>query len=77
MYTTPIIYPLNSVQGNLRTIVLANPVTSIVETFKFGFFSEGEFNILHLAYSSLFALITLFLGVVIFNKTEQNFMDTI
>ena len=77
MYATPIIYPLNVIEGNLRTVVLINPVTSIVEAFKYGFFGEGEFNILYLAYSSLFALIILLFGVVIFNKTEQNFMDTI
>ena len=77
MYATPIIYPLDVIEGNLRTVVLINPVTSIVEAFKYGFFGEGEFNILYLAYSSLFALIILLFGVVIFNKTEQNFMDTI
>ena len=77
MYATPIIYPLNGIEGNLRTLVLINPVTSIVEAFKYGFFGEGEFNILYLAYSSLFTLIILLFGVVIFNKTEQNFMDTV
>jgi lipopolysaccharide transport system permease protein len=77
MYATPIIYPLNVIEGNLRTVVLINPVTSIVEAFKYGFFGEGEFNILYLAYSSLFTLIILLFGVVIFNKTEQNFMDTV
>ena len=77
MYATPIIYPLNVIEGNLRTVVLINPVTSIVEAFKFGFFGEGEFNILYLAYSTIFTLIILLFGVVIFNKTEQNFMDTV
>lgn len=77
MYATPVIYPLSSLGGNLRTMALVNPVSSIIETFKYGFLGVGTFEWIHLLYSSVFAIILLFVGVLIFNKTEQNFMDTV
>lgn len=77
MYATPIVYPISFVPQQYRWIVLANPVTSIIETFKFGFLGVGEFNLLHLLYSLLFATVLVFLGLVIFNKVEKSFMDTV
>ena len=77
MYATPIIYPLSSLSGNLETLALINPMTSIIETFKFSFLGEGVFNWSHIGYTGLFTLLTLIFGIIIFNKTEQNFMDTV
>ena len=77
MYATPVIYPLSSLKGNLRTMALVNPVSSIIETFKYGFLGSGTFDWAHLIYSSVFALLLLAIGIVIFNRTEQNFMDTV
>ena len=77
MYATPIIYPLSSLSGNFKTLALINPMTSIIETFKFSFLGEGLFNWFHIGYTGLFTLLTLIFGIIIFNKTEQNFMDTV
>jgi len=77
MYATPIIYPYNSIEGNLKLVVGLNPVTSIIETFKFAFFGTGHFSWIDLTYSTSVIIIILFLGTLIFNKTEQNFMDTV
>jgi lipopolysaccharide transport system permease protein len=77
MYATPIIYPLNSLDGKIKTLVQLNPITHIVELFKFSFFGQGSFSYLGLAYSIIFTLIVLFLGIIIFNKTEKTFMDTV
>ena len=77
MYVTPIIFPLSSLGGKMKTLAILNPMTSIIETFKFSFLSAGTFNWIHLGYSILVTLIVLLLGVLIFNKTEQNFMDTV
>lgn len=77
MYATPIIYPLSSLSGNLQTMAMINPMTSVIETFKFSFLGEGVFSWLHVGYTALFTLITLIFGIVLFNKTEQNFMDTV
>lgn len=77
MYATPIIYPLSSLSGNLKTMAMINPMTSVIETFKFGFLGEGVFSWFHVGYTALFTLITLIFGILLFNKTEQNFMDTV
>ena len=77
MYASPIIYPLDSVGGNLKTLLMINPVTGIIEAFKFAFFGVGEFSWIMIAYSSLFTLILFLIATIVFNKTEQNFMDTI
>lgn len=77
MYASPIIYPLDSVGGNLKTLLIINPVTGIIEAFKYAFFGVGEFSWMMIAYSSLFTLILFLIATMVFNKTEQNFMDTI
>ena len=80
MYATPVVYPLslaNEKLGSYSWIAFANPMSSIVETMKYAFLGQGQFSWLHLGYSFIFMLILLSLGVIIFNKVEQNFMDTV
>jgi lipopolysaccharide transport system permease protein len=80
MYATPVIYPLSVMQGKYEKymwLIQANPVTSIMETFKYGFLGQGTFSWFALGYSALFTLVVLFLGVVIFNKVERSFMDVV
>ena len=54
-----------------------NPVAPLVEAFKYGLIGAGEFNPGRLLYSVVFTVILLFIGVILFNRTEQNFMDTV
>lgn len=77
MYTTPIIYPMSSVEGNLKTLIYLNPLAHIVEAFKYSFLGQGELSLYGLGYASLFTIVILISGVLIFNKTERNFVDTI
>jgi lipopolysaccharide transport system permease protein len=77
MYATPIIYPLSEVPEKYKFILLANPITSIVETFRYGFLGTGTFNWWYLTYSALASIIILLLGTIIFNKVEKSFMDTV
>lgn len=77
MYATPIVYPLSIVPEKYKWIILANPVTCIVETFKFAFLGIGDFNIWHLGYSLMFTIILFFIGLVVFHKVEKSFMDTV
>jgi len=77
MYATPVIYPLSSVPEKYRYLIEANPISTIVETFRSVLLGSGQLNWGHLGYSSLFAIIILFLGILIFNKTEKTFMDTV
>ena len=78
MYATPIVYPLSMVpEGKLRTIILLNPMTSIIEAFKYATLGEGHFSWLALGYSFTFMTVLLLLGVVIFNRVQRSFMDTV
>jgi lipopolysaccharide transport system permease protein len=77
MYATPIIYPLSFVEGKLKTVILANPITPLVEVFRYSLLGVGTFSAWHLAYSILFTAITLIGGVLIFNKVEKSFMDVV
>lgn len=77
MYITPVIYPSSAVPEKYRILVFLNPVAPLVEAFKFGLIGAGEFNPGRLLYSVVFTCILLFVGVILFNRTEQNFMDTV
>ena len=80
MYATPIVYPLSLAKeklGEYYWVALANPMTSIIEAMKYAFLGQGEFNWIYLSYSFVFMTILLSIGVVIFNKVEQTFMDTV
>jgi len=78
MYTTTVIYPLKSISsGYSRYFILANPMTPIIETFRYGFLGTGTFNWWHLGYSTAFAATVLMVGVLIFTRVERTFMDTV
>jgi lipopolysaccharide transport system permease protein len=77
MYASPVIYPLSNLPEKYRIFILANPMTSVIETFRFALLGSGDFNMIHLAYSSCFTLIILFLGIIVFNQVEKSFMDTV
>ena len=77
MYATPVIYPVSSIPERFRWAILANPMTPIVESFRYAFLGAGTVDPGHLLYSFLFMLVVVFLGSVIFNRVEQTFMDTV
>ncbi len=77
MYATPIIYPLSSIPDKYKIFVMLNPMTSIIETFKYSLFNNGSFSWTMLGYSGVFTLIILAIGILLFNKIEQRFIDTI
>ena len=77
MYATPVVYPLSFLSEKYKWIIIANPMTSIIETFKFAYLGGGMINIYHLIYSAFFTIIVLFIGFMTFHKVEKNFMDTV
>jgi lipopolysaccharide transport system permease protein len=77
MYGTPVIYPVSSIPEGWRWVANINPVTPIIETFRMGFLGQGNATWLGLGYSTLFMLVVTFLGVVIFNRVEKTFIDTV
>jgi len=77
MYATPVIFPLSSIPADKQWLLLLNPMTAVVETFKYGFIGQGIFSWVHLAYSSGFMVVLLLVGIIVFNKVEKSFMDTV
>ena len=84
MYATPIVYPLSQVTGkevkgfDLKLIMSLNPITPVIETFKYGALGAGEFmGWGWLAYSFAFMVVVLALGILIFNRVQKSFMDTV
>jgi lipopolysaccharide transport system permease protein len=78
MYATPVIYPMSSIaDGRLKSIIMANPLTPIVEGFKYAFLGSGHFSWGALGYSAAFTTVLLIIGIVVFHKTERNFIDTV
>lgn len=77
MYGSPIVYPLSLVPEKYKWIILANPVTSIIEAFKYAFLGVGEFSWLYISYSIFFTIVLFIIGLIIFHKVEKSFMDTV
>ncbi len=77
MYITPVIIPLSEVHGRKRIFFLLNPLTSLFEGFKYGFFGNGFFDLPWIGYSILFTLVVLAFGLMIFNRVEKRFIDTV
>ena len=77
MYATPVIYPLSTMRPERQAIMALNPLTSIFEAFKYGTMGVGTFSWLQLGYSFLFMTVLLIVGIVIFNKVQRSFMDTV
>jgi len=78
MYGTTVIYPLSYAQKKgYGWIAEKNPMTGIIEAFRYAFLGKGEFTVWSLGYSALVTIIILFLGIITFNKTEKTFVDTI
>lgn len=77
MYATPVIYPLSTMSEKMQKIMTLNPLTAVVEAFKYGTMGAGTFSWFSLGYSFVFMLILLGLGIVVFNKVQRSFMDTV
>lgn len=77
MYATPIIYPMSLLSPRMQNWMWWNPLAHLVEIFRYGLFSAGMPNWSGLGYASLFTTLLVFVSVLIFNRAEQDFMDTI
>jgi lipopolysaccharide transport system permease protein len=77
MYATPVIYPISAIPAKYHWIIMANPMTSVIETFRYSFLGAGTLSWHGLLYSGVFTLFIFFFGLIIFNRTEKNFMDIV
>ena len=78
MYATPIVSPISMVTDpTLHTVIMLNPMTSVIEAFKYATLGQGYFPWLALGYSFTFMTVLLLIGIVIFNRVQRSFMDTV
>lgn len=77
MYATTVIYPLSTAPEKYKFIIALNPMTVIIETFRFGFLGQGSFSWYYLGLCTSFTFVITILGVLIFNKVEKTFIDTV
>ncbi len=77
MFATPIVYPLSSISGKLKLILQLNPMTTVVEMMRLGFLGKGTVDTFGIVYTILITILVLFFGVLVFNKVEKSFVDTI
>lgn len=77
MYASAIIYPVSALPKQFQPLIQANPITPIVEAFRFAFLGAGTVDLFNLLYSFGFMLVVLFIGLLLFNRIEATFMDTV
>ena len=78
VYITPVIYPLSMVTNpKLHLAMSLNPVTPVMEAIKYSLLGQGQFSWLWLAYSAVFTFVLLVIGLMLFNKVQKSFMDTV
>ena len=77
MFATPVIYPISSVPAEYKHLIAANPISAVIETFRFGFLGSGVFSWSGLFYSFGIALLILLFGILVFNRVEKRFTDVI
>ncbi|TLU83394.1 MAG: ABC transporter permease [Chlorobium sp.] len=80
MYATPVIYPLSIMKRNYPQylfLLVLNPMTAVIETFRYGFLGQGTFSWAYLFYSFAFTVVLLLAGTATFNKVEKSVMDVV
>lgn len=77
MYATPVVYPASQLGGKLKTLMMLNPVSPIVESFRYAFLGSGSIPWNFLGISVISTIVVMFIGVVLFSRVEKTFMDTV
>ena len=78
MYITPVVYPISQLgDGLMKTVLMLNPVTAPVELFRYAVLGAGIVLPEYLALSGAVTVVLLLIGIMIFNKVEKTFMDTV
>ena len=77
MFAAPVVFPISAIPKKFEIIHLYNPIAPLIEAFRNGYTGKGDFSTEGLVYSACFMVVALVVGVILFNKTERNFMDTV
>ena len=77
MYITPIVYPVSTLSDKAKSIIMLNPMAPIINNFKYAFLGCGQMEWGYWGISAIVTLVVLFIGIIIFNRVEKTFMDTV
>jgi lipopolysaccharide transport system permease protein len=77
MFATPIVYPTSQIPERFQWIIALNPMSPIIEVFRYSFLGAGTINPSHIALSVLTTMVILFIGIILFSRVEKSFMDTV
>jgi lipopolysaccharide transport system permease protein len=77
MYATPVIYPASQMPPRVAAVLVWNPLAPLFEATRYGFLGAGSFSLGGLIYSATFSVFTFFVSILIFNRVERTFMDTV
>jgi lipopolysaccharide transport system permease protein len=77
MYATPVVYPASFFPEKYQWIFNWNPISPLIEMFRYILLGTDRFNLMHLGYSIIFSILCFFIGLMLFSRTERNFMDTV
>ena len=77
MYLTPVVYPLSEVPEKYASLIYLNPMSAIVQNFRFALLGVGSFEIGHWIISVIITVVLFLIGVMMFNNVEKTFMDTV
>ncbi len=77
MYASPVVYPVSEIHGILKTLLCLNPMSAPIEIFRYAFFGTASIPVWSVVYSAVFSIAILFIGIILFNKNEQTFIDVI
>lgn len=77
MYATPVVYPVSILSENAKKVIMLNPMTPIIQNFRYALLGVGEFDVCYWLVSIVVTCMVLFTGVLLFNRIERTFMDTV
>ncbi|MFN5370662.1 MAG: ABC transporter permease [Bacteroidia bacterium] len=77
MYATPVIYPASFFPEKWQWIFNWNPISPLIEIFRYVLLGTDRFNLMYLGYSIAFSILCFIVGLMLFSRTERNFMDTV
>lgn len=77
MYATPVIYPLSTASPSVKGIIAANPMTPVLEGIRLGLLGKGDMSLASLAYALVSSVVILLTGIIVFNRVEKTFIDSV
>ena len=77
MYVTPVVYPVSRIPERLHTLFMLNPVAPIMEGYRYAFLGSGRFEMFYWLISLGVTAAVVFFGLLVFNRVEKNFIDTV